>query len=365
MIRKGVSYTRGLAIVLLAITISASQEIKVQAMTVDDLRSYLGMTVAERQPTMIKVDDYESGQSNGSSPAGKKNGEAITLEQLKSELYRMETSYEQGLKANTSARDLVEMLSAIKDIKSEIDEKTKVAGTVNNVDVNALIASSNTENIEAEKNGKIGTYEFNIGDTGDKAISPTGKLLSLIKPYGYKINEDGSHEAKNTSIDLSAPVGTAIESQWNGKVAYIEDDESEGCKVITLFHGQGLYTVYHHVIPSDLYVGKTVYQGTTIGNSGDTSKKETDIQNHIEYQVILDGKYINPILVFGNRSRDMYEDWLKHSYDVYTVEDGEEFYYNTSMSKNNINKKTPSRNTIEGAAEVVGDYKLPDPGVVK
>lgn len=365
MVRRGGGYSRGLLIALLVITVSAVMEVPVHAMTVDDLRAYLGMAVEEREITMIKVPESSEENLDVGDSAVSTDSEALTLEQLNRKLLELETSYEQSMKSNVSAIRLIAMLNNIKDLKAMIVEQSKLLDITSNVDVDELIRNSEEYNTDSNEENKIGNYNFNIGDVGDTAVSPANNILSLVTPYGYKLNEDKTHEDKNNSISLSVPVGDNVLSQWNGQVAYVEDDGLGSNKAVTIFHGQGLYTVYHNVIPLELYVGKRVYQGTIIGNAGQSNTVGTDESNSIEYQIILDGVYLNPLLIFGNRGRDMYNDWLKHSNEVYTVEDTEEFYYKSSMSRENKNNDTSTMNTIEGAAEIVGEYKLPDPGVVR
>lgn len=358
-------YTRGLATVLLVITLTAVSAIPVQAITVDDLRAYLGKTVEKRKPTMIKVPGYTDGQSEKDSGAVNSNSSAEELGQLKLNIAKLESRYEQGLQGNTEAVKLIALMKSIRDTKSKADEQEKISGLISKLDIDTLINNSIASEFEMKTGSKFGTYSFSIGDVGNMAVSPSEKFLSLVTPYGYKINPDGTHEKKNTSIDLEIPAGSNVLSQWNGKVAYIEEDEIGKYSTVTLFHGQRLYTVYHHIVAGEIYVGKSVSQGDIIGTAGATKTAEQSKNNHINYQVILDDDYVNPLLLFGKRSQPMYEDWLKRSYETYTVEVGEEFYYADSLRKSNPNNEESKQNTIEGAIEPVGEYVKPDPGVVK
>ena len=358
-------YARGLATVLLVITLTAVISLPVQAATTDDLRAYLGMTVAPKNQTPIQLPKSGITKSNDSGDTESEDPNTVSLEQLNLDLAKLEGRYEQGLSSNTKATTLLVIMNSIRDTKSKIDEKGSLSTTVGDVDVSALINDSVTRENDMITEKAFGDAKYNIGDIGDSAVSPTDKLLSLLTPYGYKMNKDGTHEPKNTSIELRAPAGSNIVAQWNGKIAYIEDDKTGKYSIVTIFHGQRLYTVYHQIIPSELYVGKIVKQGDVIGTLGNTDTSENDLPNHMSYQIILDGSYIDPLLIFGERSKNIYEDWLKTSYETYTVAEGEEFYYSKSMSKINPNSGENKQNTIKGAAVVIGGYEKPDPGVVR
>lgn len=347
---------KGLLGVLLFSVIIQGTPMNVQASTVDDLRAYLGYSVKERDPVMINTDKKEN--SSG------ENTKIRTTTELEQDISNLEENFIGGITGDTPASELVDMLQDIKTTRGKLKDSVKLQGIISNTDIGALI--DNSEQYEKEKEEKclFGSARYDIGEIGDHSISPTGKGIMLVTPFGYKVNPDRSYEAKNTTMDLGIGDGFNIVAQLNGKVAYIEPDDIQGGSIVTLFHGENLYTVYKHIVPQDLYVGKTISQGDVLGTSMVTTEAEEDKQNHIGYQVILDNKYINPILLFGNRGKDIYEDWLRRSYEVYSVEENENYYYKKSMSRENINNSDLGKNTIQGAAQVVGDYRLPDPGVV-
>lgn len=325
------------------------------AATVDDLRAYLGYNVEEREPTMIyseNTSQSESKQSNNKSS------------ELESDIGKLQSNFIEGMKNEVSASELVDTLQDIKTTIGNLEDSRRIASVVSNTDVSALIENSEQYEREKEQKGLLGSRTYDIGTIGDLSISPTGRNLTLITPFGYKLNKDKTYEKKNTTIDLAVESGNDIHSQLNGKIAIIENDSIDGASTVTIYHGEKLYTVYSHIKTDDIYVGKPVSQGDIIGKSVSTTEYEKDKSNHIGYQIILDDKYINPILIFGNRGKGMYEDWLIRSADLYSVEENEEYFYKESMSRVNINKDDNGKNTIDGAAKVVGDYRLPDPGVV-
>lgn len=356
MRKGGIGYKGGLILTLLLFNLSTVGIIDAKAETVDDLRAYIGKDVKVRS-----VIDDDIGRE-----AEKTKGNTVIdsdKADIEKQIIELENKYIEGLKSNASAKDVVGLMVSIRDNKDKLIEMENVKKVVNNTNVNDLVNSSR-DAIDAVNNGdKLGSYKYNIGSIGDMAIVPTRGMLHIESPFGYKVNDNGTHERKNNYIELGIPYGNDVVSQWNGKVVFIEDDEIKGCKVVTIFHGQGLYTVYHHIELGNIYVGKSVNQGEVIGKAGNTAKGNKG--NYIKYQVILDGEVINPLIIFGDRGKKVYEDWARGTREVYTVEEGEEFYYNKGLSKVNPNSDIGNRNSVKGAAEVVGEYNKPDPGVVR
>lgn len=365
---------RRLILAFSIILISTFSVNEVKAETIDDLKAYLGMTVEERDSIKIKIEEYNEDGSykdncDGDKDKGmtsKKTDNSNDIEDMKARLKKLEDKYERDFKNNDKAKDMIKLLEAIRELKSSINEQGGNRKYITNIDIDNLIAGSSRSSLELNTMNKYGGIDFDIGTVGNMAISPVDKFLKLVTPYGYKLDEDDKIEFKHDKIDLGAPCNHSIVSQWNGRVEYIEDDDIvEDCSIVTINHGQGLYTIYYHIVPGQIYEGKYVNQGNEIGKAGNTKINKIGKENHIGFQIVLDNDTVNPILIFGNRGKPMYEDWLKKSYDKYAVSEGEEYYYIDSMSKENVNKEDTGKNTIEGAAEVIDDYRRPDPGTLR
>lgn len=346
-------YKRGLIIALLIIFIYNVQV--VNAATVDDLRRYLGLDVKDS----IEEIDYDIDIEKDINIESIYNSR---IESLEGRLEELSNSYGDRFKAGVGFMDLIYIVYDIERIHKQIED-LKDLKAIGSVDVVGMIehSMSLSDDINSRED-VLGSKYFNIGTIGDDAISPANDYLKLITPYGYKLKPDGTYEDKNVSIDLALSKNIPVLSQWNGRVSEIvEDSNVEGCSVVKIYHGDNLYTIYHHIKPKELYVGKNVIQGEIIGYIGDTTKSESLKENHLTYEIVLDNKNINPLIIFGNRGKTIYENWLNSTIDVYTVEEGEEFYYVPSMSNNSEDE---GKNTIKGAAKVIGDYRKPDPGLV-
>lgn len=187
-----------------------------------------------------------------------------------------------------------------------------------------IIKSSFSESEVAE----ISSLSYNIGYIGASAPCIVEKYFKLVTPWGFtKHASEETYGEKMLGIDLYAKEGDKIISQWNGMVVDIGPDDSNEMQYIKIYHGNSTYTIYSHVYPTDrIYVGTKVTQGQIIAEAANTYEYETNKDNHVFYQVRLNGEFINPILVYGNRGQQIYETWLtSYAYDN-VVESGEEYF---------------------------------------
>lgn len=208
---------------------------------------------------------------------------------------------------------------------------------------NSLITSDKKTDVTIEYykqqyEQEIYSLDFNIGTIGKGAISPVKKYLVLETPYGFtkSTKDDAYKSSKLLGIDLYARQGDAIVSQWNGIVVSIEKDESGTFQTIKIYHGNSTYTTYNHIIAADgIKVGVSVNQGQLIGYCEDTTGYEPDKQNHMFYQISLNGEYINPLLIYGTSGKTLYENWITSHTNNNVIEEGEKYY--NDNEDNNIN----------------------------
>ena len=133
-----------------------------------------------------------------------------------------------------------------------------------------------------------------------------------------------------------------------------------------MYHGNGLYTVYHHVkVNEGISKGKKISYLDFIAKAVDTTKYEGDKENHILLQVVLDNEYINPLYLFGESGERLYKEWAGKTEDVYAVDNNEYFYYTEEMSVENVNKHLEPEIVYENQATVKDEnYQKPNPGIL-
>ena len=199
-----------------------------------------------------------------------------------------------------------------------------------NKDPNANDYKDIIDNIaEDQKIDDLNSLDFNIGNIGSQAISVVDNRMTLVTPWGFTkhASEEKFSTSKMLGVNLYALPNDAIKSQWNGVVVEIGNDtQMEGYEYIKVYHGNYLYTTYSHVVSEDgLKVGSKVHQGMTIGYACDTTDY-SNLDNHIFYQISLDGQFINPIFIYGPKGQKLYESWLtSYPYDN-VVESGESYF---------------------------------------
>lgn len=78
----------------------------------------------------------------------------------------------------------------------------------------------------------------------------------------------------------------------DGTVSSIKDDNLLG-KVVTITHNNGLTTVYQSLSEVTVKENDQVVQGTVIGKAGESNINK-DLGNHVSFEIMKDGKYLNP-----------------------------------------------------------------------
>jgi len=96
----------------------------------------------------------------------------------------------------------------------------------------------------------------------------------------------------HTGLDISVPESTFVFSTARGIVKKVGYNEDLGI-FIRISHDKGYETVYGHLSKAFVKEGDTVKTGQLIGLSGRTGKTTGP---HIHYEVLKDGKHIDPVL---------------------------------------------------------------------
>jgi murein DD-endopeptidase MepM/ murein hydrolase activator NlpD len=130
------------------------------------------------------------------------------------------------------------------------------------------------------------------------AIQPVANrnLRKMASGFGYRLHPIYKTYKMHEGIDFTAPTGTPIYSTGNGKVVTAGPDRGYGnCVIVS--HGFGYQTLYGHMYRIKTRVGQTVKRGELIGYVGNTGLSSG---SHLHYEVIKNGRKINPINYFFN-----------------------------------------------------------------
>lgn len=100
----------------------------------------------------------------------------------------------------------------------------------------------------------------------------------------------------HTGIDIAAPIGEEVLCYSGGTVESVKTDDFYGT-VVSVRHEYGLVTVYANLAPTlakDIAVGTKLETGDVLGYVGKTALSESADEPHLHFEMILDGKNIDP-----------------------------------------------------------------------
>jgi murein DD-endopeptidase MepM/ murein hydrolase activator NlpD len=118
-------------------------------------------------------------------------------------------------------------------------------------------------------------------------------LYGLItSTFGWRSNPFGvSGSEVHDGVDIAAPYGTAIRATADGTVEQAGWNGTYGISV-TLYHRNGIETLYGHMSRMAVAAGQNVKKGQVIGYEGLTGRTTGP---HCHYQVIINGTAVDPM----------------------------------------------------------------------
>jgi len=129
------------------------------------------------------------------------------------------------------------------------------------------------------------------------AIQPVSKTKSnIISGFGYRVHPIYKTLRMHTGIDFSAKTGTPIYATGDGKIVSLKGANGYGI-VCVINHGFGYQSLYGHMSKMIVKVGDKVKRGQVIGYVGSTG---LSVAPHCHYEIIKNGKKINPVNYFFN-----------------------------------------------------------------
>ena len=104
----------------------------------------------------------------------------------------------------------------------------------------------------------------------------------------------------HSGVDIKASQGTSVVAVFDGTIESVESTMMEGT-VIKIKHSNSLSTVYKCLSDNNVSVkaGDKVKKGDKIGEVGESLKEKAD-GAHLHFEVIEDGKQINPLTYLEN-----------------------------------------------------------------
>jgi len=140
---------------------------------------------------------------------------------------------------------------------------------------------------------------------------PNKNLKRMASGYGYRIHPVYKTRKLHTGMDFTSPTGTEIYATGDGKIISVKKSRRGYGMHIIIDHGFGYKTLYGHMSKFNVRRGQVVKRGDVIGFVGSTG---TSTAPHLHYEVIKDGKKINPInFYFNDLSPEEYDRMIEIS----------------------------------------------------
>jgi murein DD-endopeptidase MepM/ murein hydrolase activator NlpD len=122
-------------------------------------------------------------------------------------------------------------------------------------------------------------------------------LIRTSSGFGMRTHPVYHVKKMHTGIDFTAKKGTNIYATGDGIVQEAVNSRSGYGKHVTIKHGFGYQTLYAHMSKYVVHVGQKVTRGQLIGHVGNTG---TSTASHLHYEVIKNGRKIDPANFFFN-----------------------------------------------------------------
>ena len=129
------------------------------------------------------------------------------------------------------------------------------------------------------------------------AIQPVSnkELKRLASGFGYRMHPIYKVRKMHTGTDFSLVTGTPVYATGDGVVRFTRTSFGGYGKQIEINHGFGYRTKYAHLSEFLVKPGQKVKRGQIIAYSGNTGGSTAP---HLHYEVIKDGKAVNPVNYF-------------------------------------------------------------------
>ncbi|MCD4652443.1 M23 family metallopeptidase [bacterium] len=112
----------------------------------------------------------------------------------------------------------------------------------------------------------------------------------ISSPFGRRRDPFTGSMKMHTGIDFAHSSNVPVYATADGVVCQVKRSTTYG-KLIGIYHGYGVYTLYAHLHRQDVKSGDRVHCGQQIGLLGNTGRST---HRHLHYEVRIEGRQVNP-----------------------------------------------------------------------
>ncbi|SEK89309.1 Septal ring factor EnvC, activator of murein hydrolases AmiA and AmiB [Carnobacterium iners] len=154
-------------------------------------------------------------------------------------------------------------------------------------------SSSNTQAPQVPQAPSIGATKPTGSSNGAGFVRPSNGVVT--SPYGYRVHPITGEHTLHGGTDFGGN-GAIVAAQ--GGVVEVAGYDSGWGNHVTINHGNGLKTLYAHMVSGSLAVapGQNVSQGQHLGIMG-TTGSSTGV--HLHFEVYVNGNRVNPASYLG------------------------------------------------------------------
>lgn len=166
--------------------------------------------------------------------------------------------------------------------------QTEQTAMVTEQEVDRLLRLSR---FELEKYGEVETELNNVKSRLEHtpSIWPTKGWKS--RGFGMKYDPFTGYKQMHRGIDIANHTGTPVIATGDGRVKIVANQANGMGRYIALDHGYGFQTRYGHLSKIMVKQGQKVKRGDVIALMGSTGYSTGP---HLHYEVIRNGKFLNP-----------------------------------------------------------------------
>ena len=140
-------------------------------------------------------------------------------------------------------------------------------------------------------------FQSFISDNRTPNISPIekSKIVRVAAGFGFRIHPIYKVNKFHYGIDLIAKEGTPIRATADGVIEFAISDTTRYGNNIKIKHNSEYETFYAHLKDLKVIKSDKIKQGQVIGTVGNTGLSVTP---HLHYEIIKNGKKVNPLDYF-------------------------------------------------------------------
>jgi len=172
---------------------------------------------------------------------------------------------------------------------TELIESTK--SKIDKIQRQTVLFSKALDNVEDKAKTKYDRLE-SIPSIKPVRKDKLKRGITLLSGFGMRMHPIHKIRKMHTGLDFTCSVGTPVRASGKGVIKRVENRRTGYGKNIIIDHGYGYETRYAHLSKIHVKTGQTVEKGEAIGEVGNTG---TSTAPHLHYEVIFNGKPVDPI----------------------------------------------------------------------